>query len=149
MATYDYYREHQSPMNAPCGNSAFWLYAKVDYGKQNMGINDDLKLFKVKDKWLLLRGFCRNLVASGVASTIDLGTAQNGTELDAAFNTNSASDWTIMDTLKGGGEIALTADGYIWADNNVAAATSGEFEVMIEVYAGPYDAEGTDSLTED
>ena len=149
MAIYDYYREHQSPMNAPKGNGTFWLYAKVDYAKQNMGINGDLRLFKVKDKWLLLRGFCRNLVESGVASTVDIGTAQNGTELDAAFDTNSASDWTIMDTLKGGGEISLTADGYIWVDNNVAAATSGQFEVCIEVYAGPDDAEGTDSLTED
>ena len=149
MTTYNYYREHQSPMNAPKGNGTFWLYAKVDLAKQNLSTNDDLKVFKVKDKWLLLRGFWRCVTASGVSNTIDIGTASAGTQLDTAANANSAGDWIIMDTLKSGGEISLSADGYIWAENNIAAATSGIFEIMIEVYAGPEDAEGTDSYTED
>jgi len=146
MAIYDYYKEHQSP-SPPPKPGTFWLYCNFDYGKQNMGINDDARIFQVRDKWVLLRGFSRCLVASGVASTIDIGTAQDGTELDTAFDTNSAGDWTIMDTLKSAGEISLTSDGYIWADNNTAAASSGIFEVAIEVYAGPEDAE-FDSLAE-
>ena len=158
MAIYDYYREHQSPSQAP-NFGTFWLYAKVDFAKQNMGINDDLRLFKVKDKWVLRNGYTRCLVASGVANTIDLGTAQNGTELDAAANANSAGDWLQMDTLGivvvddtvdvNVTQIPITADGYIWLDNNTAAASSGIFEVMLEVMVGPNDAEGTDSLTED
>ena len=45
--------------------------------------------------------------------------------------------------------IAVDEDGYIYLEDLDATCTSGIFEVMIEVYAGPDDAEGTDSLTED
>ena len=147
MSTYAYYREHQSPMNAPRGNSCFWLYAKIDFAKQNMDADDVLELFKVK--WLLLRGFTRTLVASDGNSTADIGTTSGGQELDAAQDPQTAGDWLIMDTLKSGGEISLDADGYIYYELLTTACTSGQTEVMIEVYAGPYDAEGTDSLTED
>jgi len=146
MSVYDYYKEHQSPSPSPKPGT-FWMYARVDFSKQNMGINDDIRLFQVRDKWMLLRGFSRCVSASGVANTLDIGTAQNGTELDTAFNANSAGDWTIMDTLKSGGEIALTSDGYIWLDNNTAAASSGVCDFLIEVLASPYDAE-FDSLAE-
>ena len=146
MAIYDYYKEHQSPSNSPKFGH-FWLYAKVDFSKQNMGINDDLRLFQVRDKWVLCQGLWRCLVASGVANTIDVGTSQNGTELTAAENANSANDWTAMDTLKNYTPIALTADGYIWLDNNTAAASAGIFEVAILCFAGPDDAE-MDSLAE-
>jgi len=146
MAIYDYYKEHQSPCPAP-RPGVFWLYSKFDFSKQNMGINDDARILQVRDKWLLLRGFSRCLVASAVANTVDIGTVQNGAELDTAFNANSAGDWVIMDTLKSAGEISLSADGYIWLDNNTAAAAYGIVEVAIEVYAGPEDAE-MDSLAE-
>jgi hypothetical protein len=82
-----------------------------------------------------------------VANTIDIGTTSGGQQLDAGFNTNSAGDWIIMDTLKSAGEIALSADGYIFLENLTNAASSGIVEVMIEVYAGPEDAE-MDSLAE-
>ena len=159
MAIYNYYKEfHSSGTQAPCFPT-FWLYAKVDFNKQPLGINDDLRLFKIKDKWVLRNGYTRCLVASGVANTIDLGTAQNGTELDTAANANSAGDWLQMDTLGivivddtadvNVTQIPVTADGYVWLDNNTAAASSGVFEVMLEVMVSPNDAEGTDSLTED
>ena len=149
MATHNYYRDYQGTRNAPVGNGTFWLYSKLDFAKQNCEIDDAVKIFKVKDKWIMLRGFYRCLTASGVSNTIDLGTAEAGTELAATLNANSAGDWAAMSTLAAAAEIALTADGYIWADNNTAAATSGKFEVIIEMYAGPEDGEGTDSLTED
>lgn len=141
MAIYNYYKEHQSNgTQAPCFPT-FWLYAKVDFSKQPMGINDDLRLFKVQDGWLLLRGYTRCLTASGVANTIDIGTAQNGVEIDAAANANSAGDWIVTDTLAEGAEIALTADGYIWLDNNTAAVEKGEFEIAIQVFCAPGDME--------
>jgi len=146
MATYDYYKEHQSPSPSP-KPGVFWLYAKVDFGKQNLGINDVNKIFQTRDKWLLLRGFWRCLTASGAAATMDIGTSSGGQELSAGESNNSAGDWTIMDTLKSAGEIALTADGYIYLENLTAAVSSGIFEVAIEVYAGPDDAE-FDSLAE-
>ena len=150
MSTYDYYREHQSPSNAPKGNGTFWLYAKVDFAKQNMAAADVLKLFKIKDKWLLLRGFTRTLVASDGDATCDIGTTSGGQELDAAADQYAAGDWVTMSVLTGtSAAIAVTADGYIFLEDLEATCTSGIFEVMIEVYAGPDDAEGTDSLTED
>jgi hypothetical protein len=123
------------------------LYAKIDYQKQNMAANDVLRLFQVRDKWLLLRGFIRCTTATGTAGTADLGTTSGGQELDAGFNHNSAGDWIIMDTLKSAGEIALTADGYIFWENLTNTQSSGIVEVAIEVYAGPDDAE-MDSLAE-
>jgi hypothetical protein len=146
MATYDYYKEHQSPSQSPRPGT-FWLYCKFDFQKQNMAINDVARIFQVRDKWLLLRGFMRCLTATGAGQTLDTGTTSGGQELDAGFNSNSAGDWIIMDTLKSGGEIALTADGYIYLENLTAAASSGITEIMIEVYAGPEDAE-MDSLAE-
>ena len=152
MSTYDYYREHQSPSNAPKGNGTFWLYAKVDFAKQNMVAADVLKLFKVKDKWLLLKGITRTLVASDGNATCDIGTTSGGQQLDVAADQYAAGDWVTMSVLTATGAaapIALTADGYIYLENLEATCTSGIFEVAIEVYAGPFDAEGTDSLTED
>ena len=90
-SVYDYYREHQSPSNAPKGNGTFWLYAKIDFSKQNMAAADNLKLFKVKDKWLLLRGFTRTLVASDGDATADIGTAAVGQQLDVG--NNERSNW--------------------------------------------------------
>ena len=93
MSTYDYYREHQSPSNAPKGNGTFWLYAKIDFAKQNMAAADVLKLFKVKDKWLLLRGFTRTLVATDGDATADIGTTSGGQQLDVAQDPYAAGDW--------------------------------------------------------
>jgi len=149
-SVYDYYREHQSPSNAPKGNGTFWLYAKIDFSKQNMAAADNLKLFKVKDKWLLLRGFTRTLVASDGDATADIGTAAGGQQLDVAQDPYAAGDWVTMSVLTGtAAAINITADGYIYYECLEATVTSGITEVMIEVYAGPADAEGTDSLTED
>lgn len=145
--TFNYYRDHSSPSNAPCGNSTFMLYAKVDFSKQNMAADDVLKLMKIKDKWLMLRGFTRTLVASDGDATCDIGTTSGGQELDVAADQYAAGDWTTMSVLTGtAAAIAVTADGYIYLENLEAACTSGIFEVMIEVYAGPSDAEGVGSL---
>ena len=149
MANYDYYREHQSPSNAPKGNGTFWLYAKLDFAKQNMDAADNLLIFKTKDKWLLTRGYTRTLVATDGDATADIGTAAGGQQLDIAQDPYAAGDWVEMSVLAGGAEIALTADGYIYYECLEASVTSGITEVIIEVYAGPDDAEGTDSLTED
>jgi hypothetical protein len=147
MSTFNYYREFQSGMNAPKANGAFWLYAKVDFAKQNMAAADVLKLFKIKDKWLLLRGFTRTLVASDGDATCDIGTTSGGQELDQAADQFAAGDWVTMSALTGtAAAIAITADGYIFLEDLEATCTSGIFEVMIEVYAGLDDAEGVGSL---
>jgi hypothetical protein len=147
MADYDYYKEHQSPSPMPQAGKAVWMYCKIDFSKQNVTTSDNLKIFQVRDKWLLTRGFIRCTTATAGATTLDFGTASGGIELDTAFAANSAGDWLIMDTLKSAGEIALTADGYIWVDIDGANAASGVIEVLIEVVVGPDDGE-MDSLAE-
>ena len=155
MATYDYYREHQSPMNAPKGNGTFWLYCKLDFSKQNMVANDLAKIFKIKDKWVLLKGMTRTLVASDGNATCDIGGPETDggyDELDSAADQYAVGDWVTMSVLTTTGTpapIYLTTDGYIFLENLEATCTSGIFEVAIEVFAGPEDAEGTDSYTED
>jgi hypothetical protein len=147
MANYNYYRDFQSGLNAPKANGTFWLYAKIDFAKQNMVAADNLKLFKIKDKWLLLRGFTRTLVASDGNATADIGTAAGGQQLDVAQDPFAAGDWITMSVLTGtSAAIALTADGYIYYECLEATVTSGITEVMIEVYAGLDDAEGVGSL---
>jgi len=147
--TFAYFREHASPSNAPCGNSTFWLYAKVDFAKQNMAANDVLELMVIKDKWVLLKGMTRTLVASDGDATCDIGTTSGGQELDVAADQYAAGDWVTMSVLTTTGTpapIFLSADGFIYLENLEAACTSGIFEVAIEVYAGPEDAEGVGSL---
>jgi hypothetical protein len=114
MSTYNYYREHQSPHNAPKGNGTFWLYAKIDFAKQNMVADDVLRIFKTKDKWLLTRGFTRTLVASDGNSTADIGITSGGQELDVAQDPQVAGDWLEMSSLATTTEEALVADGFIF-----------------------------------
>lgn len=146
MATYDYYKEHQSPSQAPRFGT-FWLYAKVDFSKQNMATSDVCKIMQVRDKWVLTRAFWRCLSASTAAATVDIGTTSGGQEISAGEATDSAGDWTLSDTVKSGGEVSLTADGYIYLECLTADLSDGVFEVAIEVFAGPEDAE-MDSLAE-
>jgi hypothetical protein len=147
MSNFNYYRDFQSGLNAPKANGTFWLYAKIDFAKQNMDAADNLKLFKIKDKWLLLRGFTRTLVASDGNATADIGTAAGGQQLDVAQDPFAAGDWITMSVLTGtAAAIAVTADGYIYYEALEATVTSGITEVMIEVYAGLDDAEGVGSL---
>lgn len=149
MATYDTYKEFAQ--NLPSVRpGCFWLHVKVNLAQINsknpnnavLATGDNLRVCRIKDKWLLLRGFTRVNTGCSNALTVNVGTAASGTELDAVFDGQTAGDWIIMDTLKSAGEIAVTADGYIYChmDGGVAPA-DGEFELMIEVYVGPEDAQ--------
>jgi hypothetical protein len=150
MATYDYYKEYQSGMNAPKANGTFWLYAKIDFSKQNMAQNDSLKLFQIKDKWVFMRGMTRTTVATDGNTTCDIGNTLAGQQFDVAADPFAAGDWVTMSVLTGTTTtwVSQTADGYVYLKLLDAAASSGIFEVAMEVYVGLDDGEGTDSLAE-
>ena len=99
MSTFNYYREHQSGGNAPKANGTFWLYAKIDFAKQNMDAADVLKLFKIDNYWVILRGMTRTVTASDGDATADIGTSSGGQELDIAQDPYAAGDWVVMSEI--------------------------------------------------
>ena len=99
---------------------------------------DDWKVLKLGAGWQLLDGKTRVPVASTSTATLDIGTAQNGTELDAAIDLSTqATGWTDMDTLVSGSPIEVTADGFIWFDFNTAAVSDGTLEVWLLIQVAP------------
>lgn len=156
MADFNYYKEFQGPGTMAPRFGTFWLYSKIDFSKiyaangAGIAADESVLVFKVKDKWLLTKGFQRTTTVTDGDATFDVGVAADGNTLDDAADCNAAvTDWTAMDSLAGATEEALTADGYIYLTIKTNTVTSGVIELAIEVFAGPDDAEGTDSLTED
>lgn len=147
MSTYNYYREFQSGLNAPKANGTFWLYAKIDFSKQNMAANDVLKLFKIKDHWNIMRGLTRTVTAADTNCTADIGITSGGQEMDIAQDPYAAGDWVIMSEIDNHAEmLTVPADGYIYFEMLETDVTSGIVEVAVEIYAGLDDAEGVGSL---
>lgn len=112
---------------------------KIDFQKLNVAASDEnWKILAVKDGWILYDGYTRVPVASDSVATVDVGTAEDGTELDTAIDLSSqATDITVMDTLVAGTPIIITADGWIWLDFNSAAVTNGTLEFHLLIWAPP------------
>jgi hypothetical protein len=112
---------------------------KIDFSELNVAAADDnWKVFTLQDGWILYDGYTRIPTASASTATVDVGTAEDGTELDAAIDISvAAADWTVMDTLVSGTPIIVTADGYIWLDMNTAAVTDGVLEIWLRILAAP------------
>lgn len=117
-----------------------YLQIKIDFTKTPVDAADDnWKILKVSDEWIFLAGFTRNTASSSTA-TVDVGTAEDGTEFDTAIDISTAlTSWTVMDTLKDGTAVIITADGYIWLDFNTAAVTDGVLEFLFVIACGAGD----------
>ncbi len=143
MATYDLTAQEV------VGNSAtglFYIYASIDFSEHNTAAaNDDIKIARTRDGWLFLGAFFRMPTDSTSAATVDVGTAQNGVELDTAIDLDAGTQtgWTAM-TPTYASPVEVTSDGYIWLDINTAACTDGVLQMMFIVMAGP----GEDSITD-
>ena len=147
MATYNLHRTQQ-PLGGNIKQGLNWVHIRIDFSKQNCAQNDDLKLLEVKNHWILSEGWTRITTATDGASTMDLGTAAGGNQLDDAIDIDSASDtWTAMDTLAVETGIAITADGYIYARVLDAAVSSGIVDVMLAIIVPAWDSE-VDSIAE-
>lgn len=121
------------------------IYIKIDFTKTPVAAADNnWKILAIKDEWILMDGYTR-CTASASTATVDVGTAEDGTELDTAIDISTAlTTWTVMDTLVAGTPIVITADGYIWLDFNTAAVTDGVLEFLLFIGCGP----GDDSTVE-
>ena len=115
------------------------ILISIDFTKLNVAAADNnWKILAVKDGWVLWDGFTRIKHASSSTATVDVGTAEDGTELDTAIDLSSqATDWTKIDTLKDGTKIIVAADGYIWLDFNTAAVSDGTLEILLFIGAAP------------
>ena len=112
---------------------------KLDFSKTPVAAaGDNWKLFQLNEGWELLNGYTRLSTASTSTATVDIGTAEDGTELDTAVDLSTAStDWQAMDTLVAGTPILVTADGYIWLDFNTAAVSDGTLDIMLQIVVAP------------
>lgn len=110
----------------------------IDFAKTPvLAADDNWKILKLNDGWILKCGYTK-LTASTSTATVDIGTAEDGTELDTAVDVSTASaDWQVMDTLVEGTPIIITADGYIWLDFNTAAISDGTLDILLEIVAAP------------
>jgi hypothetical protein len=108
---------------------------KLDFSKTPVAAADDnWKVLKLNEGWQLINGHTRLSTASTSTATVDIGTAEDGTELDAAVDlSTAATDWQAMDTLVAGTPILVAADGYIWLDFNDAAVTDGTLDIRLEI----------------
>ena len=127
------------------GPGLSFVTIKIDFAKLPVAAADDnWKILAVNDGWVLYDGYTRVPTASSSTATVDIGTAEDGTELDAAIDLSSAAtDITAMDTLVAGTPIIITADGYIWLDFNTASVSDGTLEIHLLIAAVP----GEDSKT--
>lgn len=119
------------------------IYMKIDFSKTpTLAADENWEILKVRDGWILYDGYTKVSIASASTATVDIGTAEDGTQLDTAIDISTlAADWTVMDTLVAGTPIIITADGYIWLDFNTAAVTDGVLEILLFIACGPNDDE--------
>ena len=116
----------------------FYIYLKVDFSKCNISTANDYKIGRVADGWLFLGSFFRMPTDSTSAGTIDIGTTQSGTDLDATIDVDAGSQagWTAM-TPTYAAPVEVAADGYMWLEANAAAINDGVLEMMFVVMAAP------------
>lgn len=112
---------------------------RIDFSVTPVAAADDnWKILKLNEGWKLHCGYTRIPTASTSTATVDIGTAEDGTELDTAVDlSTAATDWQAMDTLVQGTPILITADGYIWLDFNTAAVSDGLLDIWLEIIVAP------------
>lgn len=137
MATYDYYKEHMDMITFPTlrpGDN--WVHVEVDFSKQNMLANDVLKLFKIKNHWIIKCNFGRRITASDGDATADIGPDSAGgyNNIDSAFDQQAgATTWAIGSVGLDDAPEMVTADGYVYFENLTNTCTSGRSEFLFEI----------------
>jgi hypothetical protein len=155
MANYDLYKGNNTGQSPKFGT--FWLHFKLNFAQNNFAANDTADLIKLKDKWIVRDSYWRVTTASTSVATADIGihTATNSTYTDqgivagASLDLSTATDWA-QDTIDpDANQKILTADSFVFIENLSATTSDGVVEVLIEVVAGPDDAEPCDMNIED
>ena len=122
------------------------IVIQIDFSKTPvLAADENWKILDLNEGWELMNGYTRLSVASTSVATVDIGTAEDGTELDTAVDVSvQATDWQAMDTLVAGTPILIAADGYIWLDFNGAAISDGTLDIFLQIVCAP----NQDSLTD-
>ena len=136
MASYDYYKRKDTgsaiPSLVPGDN---WFFIRIQPALQNMSTGDTLKLFKVKNHWVMRQGFTRITTATTAGALADIGTSAGGNELDTNLDIDSTSDtWIKMDTVTDDSPVPIEADGYIYFECLIADITDGVIDLMMEIF---------------
>ena len=136
MASYDYYKRKDTdsviPSLVPGSN---WFFIRIQPALQNMSTGDTLKLFKIKNHWVILNGLTRITTATTAGALGDIGTSSGGNELDTNLDLDSTSDtWVEMDTVTCDAPVPIEADGYIYFECLTAAITDGVIDLLIEIF---------------
>ena len=155
MANYDLYKGNNTGQAPKFGT--FWLHFKLDFSKQNFAANDTADLIKLKDKWVVRDSYWRVTTASASAATADVGThvATNSTYTDqgivagTSLDLSTASDWAQGTIDPDANQLILAADRFVFIENLSATTSDGVVEILLEVFAGPDDAEPCDMNIED
>jgi hypothetical protein len=136
-------------MEAPRTGS-FWGFARVNLSQwyrqrlETGAAQDDFKVMKTRDKWIVRDSYYRIREACSATVTLNIGTTEAGTEIAAAVDgtdTSTYADWTQGTIDPNDNVEALTADGYIWLMIDTAETTQGIVEIAVEFVAGPDDNE--------
>jgi len=144
MASYDYYKRKDTgsviPSLKPGEN---WFFIRIQPALQPMAVADTLKLFKVKNHWVIKNGLTRITTPTTAAALGDIGTTAGGNELDTNLDLDSASDtWVRMDTVDDDGPVPIQSDDYIYFECLSAAITDGVIDLLIEIFI-PHDSVGS------
>ena len=147
MATdYNFMKLQPSPSNGS-RMGTFWLYAKLDFNKNPLGIADSAKIMKVRDKWVIADSYWRQLVASTAGNTYDIGVVDATGAYASTDNgilsggASTAGDWAQGVPDRDADQIVLTVDSIVFVENLTADVTDGIVEVLLEIIAGPEDNE--------
>lgn len=135
MATYNYYKEHMDMIKFPTLRpGSNWVHVEVDFSKQNMNASDVLKLFKIKNHWIMKSHFGRRITASDGDATSDIGTSSGGQQIDNGFDQQvGATTWAVGSVSIDNAPVAITADGYIYFENLTNICVSGRSEFLFEI----------------
>lgn len=142
MPTYDFFKLQATPSANPTTQRSVLMRADLNFQKQNVLSTDVLRALPLKDHWVIKNAWYRVHTAHASGThTLDIGTADNGTQIASNVDMTSAGDW-VQGTIgkdsagTGGAHVVMGSDGYIYVspDHNL---TSGKLQVMIEVVAMP------------
>ena len=139
MASYDYYKRRDTGTEIPSLKpGSNWFFIRVKPDLQPMNIADTLKLFKIKNHWVIKSGFTRISTATTAAALADIGTTAGGNEIDTNLDIDSASDpWVKFDSVNDNAPLAVTSDGYVYFECLSAAITDGVIDLLFEIWVPP------------
>ena len=154
MATYDMFKLQATPSASPQAGRSVLMRGDIDFlGMVQLGksvtSSDVLRLIPLRDQWIIVNSWYRVKTASTDSSTrtVDIGTADNGTQIASNVDMKTAGDWvqgTIGSDTGGGtgthviatNQVSGAPDDYIYVSPD-HDYTDGILQVMIEVVATP------------